>query len=168
MKLSGLTVLTLLFLQKKPILHQPAMEAKESTTVSTTVSTFERRDKQQQEFDVVLKMDGKLIVTRVFCKGTLEESRIVCEKNNRSLPWRTFTIEYADVGAVKNSLFWLNTTIEHPVNITSLTSQIGGPISSSLKDLEHQFAGLDLYINPENNVKYCAIRYNKLISFKYL
>ena len=70
----------------------------------------------------------------------LKESRIVCEKNNGTLPWRAFKVEAVDaVGIesafkIKSSLFWMNTTIKHPVNITSLSEKIGGPVSSKIKD----------------------------------
>ena len=99
----------------------------------------------------------------------LIESREVCEKNNASLPWKTFSIESANIrGAgseassyIKSRVFWLSTTIEHPVNMTSLTSEIGGPISSVLKDLEHQIAGLLINSHPNKNATYCAIRFKK-------
>ena len=118
---------------------------------------------KEQEFEVVMRMDGRLIKTRVYGRGTLEESRIECEKNNGTLPWRTFKVEAvdargigsADISYIKSRLFWMNTTIEHPVNITSLSEKIGGPDSSKLKELEDQIAGLFL----ENmNKTYCALR----------
>ena len=111
-------------------------------------------------------MEGELIKTRVYGRGSLEESRTECEKNNGTLPWRTFKIEAIDatgtgsagISRIRSSLFWLNTTIEHPVNITSLSTKIGGPVSSKLKDLEHQIAGLLISSFPNSNVSYCALR----------
>ena len=95
-------------------------------------------------------MDGKLIKTRVYGRGLLEESRIVCEKNNGTLPWETFKVEAVDalgtgsaeISYIKSSLIWLHSTIEHPVNITSLSEKIGGPVASKVKELEDQIAGL--------------------------
>ena len=118
-------------------------------------------------------MDGRLIKTRVYGRGTLEESRIECDKNNGTLPWRTFKVEAvdapgiasADISYIKSRLFWMNTTIEHPVNITSLSEKIGGPVSSKVTELEDQIAGF-LVSNPGNiNLTYCALRYCWLIFF---
>ena len=47
---------------------------------------FQKGYSKEQEFDVVLRMDGKLVNTRVYGKGSLKESREACEKNNASLP----------------------------------------------------------------------------------
>ena len=151
------------FSHRPPLINRPVAES-EGTI-------FSKGFGKEHEFDVVLRMDGKLIETRVYGSGTLEQSRIVCEKNNGTLPWRTFTVEYVkargntEISYIKSRLFWLNTTIQHPVNTTSLSEKVGGPISSTLEKLENQIVGL--YIENGKNATYCALRYLKLFSLYY-